>query len=106
MIKIDFSNYSDIFSVSILKELLIDIVQPRIKSNPEITNSKVIRLGLEQPINSPGLKDLIKKGQKILIIVDDYTRTTPINLILPILMEKLLLVGISRKEIKLLITDY
>ena len=105
MIKINFPNYSDIASVSIPKKLLIDIVQPRIKSNPETTNSKIIKLGLEQPINSPGLKGLIKKGQKILIIVDDYTRTTPTNLILPILMEKLRLAGISRKDIKLLVAS-
>lgn len=103
MIKIDFPNYSDISSVSIPKELLIDIVKPRIRFNPGTTNSKIIRLGLKQPINSPGLKDLIKKGQKILIIVDDYTRTTPTSLILPILIEELLLAGIPRKEIKLLI---
>lgn len=105
MIKIDFPNYSDISSAYIPKKLLIDIVQPRIKSNPETTNSKIIKLGLEQPINSPSLKDLIKKGQKILIIVDDYTRTTPTNLILPILMEKLRLAGISRKDIKLLVAS-
>lgn len=105
MIKINFPNYSDIASASIPKKLLIDIVQPRIKSNPETTNSKIIKLGLEQPINSPGLKDLIKKGQEILIIVDDYTRTTPTNLILPILMEKLHLAGISRKDIKLLVAS-
>jgi nickel-dependent lactate racemase len=103
VVKIDFSNYSDISSVSIPKELLIDIVKPRVRFNPGTTNSKIIRLGLEQPINSPNLKDLIKKGQKILIIVDDYTRTTPTNLILPILIEEILLAGISRKEIKLLI---
>jgi nickel-dependent lactate racemase len=105
VIKIDFPNYSDISSVSIPKKLLIDIVQPRIKSNPETTNSKIIKSGLEQPINSPSLKDLIKKGQKILIIVDDYTRTTPTNLILPILIEELLRAGISRKEIKLLVAS-
>lgn len=105
MIKIDFPNYSDISSAYIPKKLLIDIVQSRIKSNPETTNSKIIKLGLEQPINSPSLKDLIKKGQKILIIVDDYTRTTPTNLILPILMEKLRLAGISRKDIKLLVAS-
>lgn len=105
MIKIDFPNYSDISSASIPKKLLIDILQPRIKSHPETTNNKIIKLGLEQPINSSGLKDLIKKGQKILIIVDDYTRTTPNNLILPILMEKLHLVGISRKDIKLLVAS-
>lgn len=46
---------------------------------------------------------MVKKGQKILIIVDDYTRTTPTNIILPILMEKLFLAGIPRKDIKLLI---
>ncbi|GAG94759.1 unnamed protein product, partial [marine sediment metagenome] len=37
MIKIDFPNYSDISSVSIPKELLIDIVKPRIRFNPGTT---------------------------------------------------------------------
>jgi len=103
VVKIDFPNYANISSVSIPKEILIDIVQPRVNSNPKTTNSKAIRLGLEQPINSPFLKNQIKKGQKILIIVDDNTRTTPTHLILPILMEELLLAGIPRKDIKLLI---
>jgi len=101
-IKITFP-YEDFSPLYIAEKLVIDVVQPRIKFNPETTNSKIIKLGLEQPINSPALKDLIKKGQKILIIVDDRTRTTPTHLILPILMEKLHLAGISRKEIKLLI---
>jgi lactate racemase len=105
VVKIDFPNYSDISSVSIPKKLLIDVLQPKIKYNPEISNSKIIRLGLEQPINSSNLIDLVKKGQEILIIVDDYTRTTPTNFILPILMEKLFLAGILRKDIKLLIAS-
>lgn len=57
-IKITFP-YEDFPPLYIDEKLVIDVIQPRIKFNPETTNSKIIKLGLEQPINSPALKDLI-----------------------------------------------
>jgi nickel-dependent lactate racemase len=46
---------------------------------------------LEKPINSPSLEQLIqkKKAQKILIIVNDVTRPTPYEVLLPPLLKKL-----------------
>jgi len=56
---------------------------------------------LKNPINSPSLKDLIiqKKSKKILIIVNDITRPTPYEIILPPLLEELHQIGIKKKNI-------
>jgi nickel-dependent lactate racemase len=60
---------------------------------------------LENPINSFSLEQLIedKKAKKILIIVNDITRPTPYNILLPPLLKKLEETGIRRDDITFLI---
>jgi len=56
---------------------------------------------LKNPINSLSLKDLIiqKDAKKILIIVNDITRPTPYEVILPPLLEELHQIGIKKENI-------
>ena len=56
---------------------------------------------LKNPINSPSLKDLVnrKKAQKILIMVNDITRPTPYEVILPPLLDELDQIGIKKESI-------
>ena len=56
---------------------------------------------LKNPINSPSLKDLLiqKKAKKVLIIVNDITRPTPYEIILPPLLEELHYTGIKKENI-------
>ena len=56
---------------------------------------------LKNPINSPSLKDLVnqKKAKKILIIVNDMTRPTPYEVILPPLLAELNQIGIKKENI-------
>ena len=103
-VKIDFP-YVDFPPMYIPEEQLINIIQPRTISNPEMSDSEVIKAGLKKPIGTSTLRNLIKKGQKILILVDDYTRITPTQIILPMVMSELGTVGISRKDIKILIAS-
>lgn len=103
-VKIDFP-YVDFPPVFIPEEQLIDIIQPKVNFNPRITDSELIRMGLEQPIGSSNLRNLVQKDQKILILVDDYTRITPTRIILPLLMKELSAGGVSLKDIKLLIAS-
>jgi len=60
---------------------------------------------LENPTNSLPLEQLIKdkKAEKILIIVNDITRPTPYNILLPTLLKKLEETGIRRDDITFLI---
>ena len=56
---------------------------------------------LKNPINSSSLKDLVhqKKAKKILIIVNDITRPTPYEVILPPLLDELHQIGIKKENI-------
>ena len=56
---------------------------------------------LKNPINSPSLKDLVnqKKTKKILIVVNDITRPTPYEVILPPLLDELHQIGIKKENI-------
>ena len=55
----------------------------------------------KNPINSPSLKDLVnqKKAKKILIVVNDITRPTPYEVILPPLLDGLHQIGIKNENI-------
>ncbi|MBA7511959.1 Lactate racemase [subsurface metagenome] len=60
---------------------------------------------LKNPINCPSLKELIfqKKAQKILIIVNDITRPTPYEVILPSLLDELHQIGIKKENITFMV---
>jgi nickel-dependent lactate racemase len=44
---------------------------------------------LERPIASKSLEELVKKGEKVAIIIDDYTRKTPTREILPPIIKRI-----------------
>ena len=46
-----------------------------------------LRAALSRPIGSPPLRDLVKAGQKVIIISDDNTRVTPTKRIIPVLLD-------------------
>jgi nickel-dependent lactate racemase len=60
---------------------------------------------LAKPINSPSLQQLIreKNAKKILIIVNDITRPTPYQILLPPLLEELDQTGIKREDVTFMI---
>jgi len=86
-------------SKNILKILLPGEV--RFLLNPE---DKLKNL-LKDPIGSLSLKELIfqKRAKNILIIVNDITRPTPYNIILPSLLNELKQIGIKREKITFMI---
>ena len=55
---------------------------------------------LKNPIGCPSLRELIfqKKASKILIIVNDITRPTPYEVILPSLLYELHQIGMKKKK--------
>ncbi|MGE5632285.1 MAG: nickel-dependent lactate racemase [Caulobacteraceae bacterium] len=63
---------------------------------------KVLLERLDTPIGCSPLKDQIKKGDKVLIIIDDNTRITPVNKILPVLIKYLTDSGAAPGNIEIL----
>lgn len=49
----------------------------------------LMRQALREPVGRPPLRDLVRPGQRIVIIVDDMTRPTPQHVLLPPLLEEL-----------------
>ncbi|MCX7856919.1 MAG: lactate racemase domain-containing protein [Deltaproteobacteria bacterium] len=86
MIEISFP-YSEISSLKIDKEPL----------------DKMIIEAIENPIESPPLEKMLEKTKSVLILTDDYTRSTPTNKILPILIRKIESCGIKSESIAILI---
>jgi lactate racemase len=64
---------------------------------------QLIAEALENPIGSPRLKSRVRPGTKVLIVLDDNTRTTMTQLMLPAVIAELLGAGLSKDDITLFI---
>ena len=76
---------------------VLNLEKQEVLLNPE----NKLRELLKNPIGCPSLRELIfqKKASKILIIVNDITRFTPYEVILPPLLDELHQIGIKKENI-------
>jgi len=76
---------------------IFNLEKQEVLLNPE----NKLRELLKNPIGCPSLRELIfqKKTSKILIIVNDITRPTPYEIILPPLLDELHQIGIKKENI-------
>jgi nickel-dependent lactate racemase len=76
---------------------ILNLEKQEVLLNPENSLKELFK----NPINSPSLRDLIiqKKAKKVLIIVNDITRPTPYEVILPPLLDELHQIGIKKENI-------
>jgi len=63
----------------------------------------LVQQALASPIGSPPLSALVRAGQKVLLLSDDYTRPTPVADLLPPVLAELQAAGVRRTDIKILI---
>ncbi len=77
-----------------------ELVEPNNVKAAENVYDEIIK-SLDNPIGGKRLEDIIKPGQKVNIISDDITRPTPVNEILPALLERLERLGIERNDVKI-----
>jgi lactate racemase len=72
---------------------------------PAVDFEGTIRTALSNPIGTPPLRELVKPGQKIIIISDDNTRVTPTKRIVPLLLDFLNQAGIPDRDIQIIISS-
>lgn len=65
---------------------------------------KEIRRALQHPLDTLPLSQIVKAGEKVVILVDDHTRTTPVARILPHVLEELHETGVQVDDITVLVT--
>lgn len=58
-----------------------------------------IREGLEYSIGAPPLEEIVKSGEKVVIVTSDITRPMPTARVLPLLVEKLNRIGVPNSNI-------
>ena len=103
-VRVDFP-YEGYSPAYIPEESLLAILKPKSSAGTRQSEIDLIQAALERPIGLPCLKRLVHKGQKILILIDDYTRKTPTQLILPPVIEELTAAGVLPKDIKFMVAS-
>jgi nickel-dependent lactate racemase len=61
-----------------------------------------IRQALRQPLGSPPLRQLVQRGQRVVIVHSDITRPMPNDRVLPVLLAELDEAGVRRDDVTLL----
>ena len=72
-------------------------------ADAKILTSEEIRQAILNPIGTQQLSELAKNKEKVVIVVDDMTRSTPTYKILPIVIEELEKSGITKEQITILL---
>jgi nickel-dependent lactate racemase len=79
---------------------LLDILTPN-EVEIDLIGEAEVKRALDNPINSPKLSEIVKPGEKIVIITSDITRPMPSRIVMPFVIEELLKAGCSKKDIKI-----
>lgn len=83
-------------------EWLGEIVTPEpVQAERNIEDS--IRHSIRNPVGCSPISDWACQGQRVAIIVDDFTRKTPAHQILPAVLDELLAAGVQSKDIIIVI---
>ena len=66
-----------------------------------LLNEDEVRRALEEPIGTPRLRDIVKPGEKIVIVTSDITRPCPTYRIMPPLLDELYAAGCRPEDLTL-----
>lgn len=78
---------------------ILDVLKP----NPiqgDVDQVEEVQRALENPIGTKRLKEMVRPGEKVVIITSDVTRPMPTHVVLPSLLEELNSAGIKDEDIK------
>jgi lactate racemase len=79
----------------------VDVLSPRFL--PGLPDEiEALRGALHNPIGSATLAELVKPGNKVVVVHTDITRATPNDRILPVLLDELEAAGIAQEDINFL----
>jgi nickel-dependent lactate racemase len=101
-LKIDFSypGYERVAAVEVPDANLMGVYAPRAVG--EVDEEAVLARGFAHPHGAPRLREAVKRGDRVLILVEDGTRGTPITRLLPYVLDELRAVGVPDDAVTLL----
>jgi lactate racemase len=97
--------YPGVPPLEVADSSLIADLAPRARPERIGREGDVIGEALKNPIGSPHIREMAEGKKSILILVDDYTRTTPVHLILPPVLAEIHSSGVAKANIRILIAS-
>jgi nickel-dependent lactate racemase len=88
--------------IDVPNENLMAILEPK-DTKPLYNVEDKIKDSLNSPVASEKIHDIVKPHMKVVIVCDDYTRKTPVHLILPYVLNELKNAGVKQENIKIII---
>jgi nickel-dependent lactate racemase len=68
-----------------------------------LTIPEMVKRALVAPLSSPRLSEIVCEDSKVALIVDDWTRSTPVSQILPVVLEELHSGGVKRENVDIVV---
>lgn len=102
MTEINIKYGSDTQVIEVPENNLLYHIAPKQVSG--VTNeAKAIQKSLKDPIGSPSLRELVQGKSKVFVLVNDLTRPTPRDKILPVLLDELNQFGVEDHSITIMV---
>jgi lactate racemase len=103
-VRISFS-YPGVPALDVADSSLVALLEPRARPPRSESEADLIRRGLENPIGAPRLREVARGKRAVLVLVDDYTRNTPVHRLLPPVLEELAAAGVPAPQVRLLVAS-
>ncbi|MBU3217133.1 nickel-dependent lactate racemase [Clostridium estertheticum] len=87
---------------NIEKENFIGEILPN-KIEVDLMNEEEVNRAMDNPIGSERLKEIVKKGKKIVIITSDITRPMPSKMVIPVVIKELEEAGVCYSDITIVL---
>ena len=98
--KIDLGFRDTTVPVAIHEKNLQAVLQPSAIEN-ELDEATIVRQALARPIGTPRLCEMVKPGQKVVIVTSDITRPMPTARVMPHVIEELERAGVRDADVTL-----
>jgi len=98
LVKVSLRYGESVLTSSIPDENLLELIEPRDKPGVANPSSEILH-ALGNPLKSKRIPEIAKKGDKVVIVVDDSTRSTPSHLMVPPILNQLNSVGVRDRDI-------
>ena len=101
LINFPYEGYENIAPAEVPNANLVGVYAP--ESAGEINEEAVLAKGFAEPFGAKMLREEVKKDDRILILIEDGTRGTPIARLLPFVLEELYAADVQDSQVTLLI---
>lgn len=87
-------------TVNVADQNLMGVLMPN-EVSAEQDALALLQQAMEQPVASPRLRELVRPGERIVIVTSDMTRPMPTKTVMPIILDELYRAGVSPEDITL-----